>query len=139
MSENKLKHLELIQGVINRMSSNSFMIKGWTITLISAFFAFAVSAAEKEKIAFIVLALLPVLAFWLLDGYFLWQERLFKEIYKEVAKKKETDIDFEMNPQKHIGGRNTWAASMFSSTLNMFYLTLLGMIGLIFLSLKYWL
>lgn len=31
--DNKLKHLELIQGVINRMASNSFKLKGWAVTL----------------------------------------------------------------------------------------------------------
>ena len=36
--ENKQKHLELIQGVINRLSSNSFLLKGWSVVLISALF-----------------------------------------------------------------------------------------------------
>ncbi len=39
--ERKIKHLEFIQIVISRMNSNSFLIKGWTITLMSALFALA--------------------------------------------------------------------------------------------------
>ena len=39
--ENKRKHLEFIQSVIARMNSNSFLIKGWSITLVSALFALA--------------------------------------------------------------------------------------------------
>ena len=27
----KLKHLEMIQGVINRMGANSFMLKSWAV------------------------------------------------------------------------------------------------------------
>ena len=37
--EKKLKHLEFIQNAINRMASNSFIIKGWCITLIVGLFA----------------------------------------------------------------------------------------------------
>ena len=31
----KLKHLESIQSVINRMGANSFRLKGWGVVLIS--------------------------------------------------------------------------------------------------------
>ena len=34
----KLKHLEMIQGVINRMANCSFLLKGWSVTLIAALF-----------------------------------------------------------------------------------------------------
>ena len=33
--DKKLKHLELVQSVINRMASNSFMLKGWAVTLVA--------------------------------------------------------------------------------------------------------
>ena len=36
--ENKRKHLEFIQGAINRMAGNLFFLRGWTITLITALF-----------------------------------------------------------------------------------------------------
>ena len=34
--ESKIEHLKMIQGIITRMNTNSFQIKGWTITLVSA-------------------------------------------------------------------------------------------------------
>ena len=34
MNEKKLKHLELIQGVITRMSGNLFTLRGWMITIV---------------------------------------------------------------------------------------------------------
>ncbi|MFY9261342.1 MAG: hypothetical protein WAO71_12645 [Gallionella sp.] len=37
--EQKLKHLDLIQDVIKRMASNSFQLKTWTITIVSAILA----------------------------------------------------------------------------------------------------
>ena len=39
--ENKIKHLEIIQGIINRMAGNSFALKGWAVTLIAGIFALA--------------------------------------------------------------------------------------------------
>ena len=33
--ESKLKHLEMIQAVINRMASNSFVFKGWSVSIIA--------------------------------------------------------------------------------------------------------
>ena len=44
----KLKHLEFIQGVINRMGQNSFLIKGWTVTLVAALFALAAKDSNQK-------------------------------------------------------------------------------------------
>ena len=33
--ESKIRHLEMIQGVINRLSTNSFLLKGWSLSLIT--------------------------------------------------------------------------------------------------------
>jgi hypothetical protein len=35
----KEKHLELIQAVISRMAGNSFLLKGWSVTLAAALLA----------------------------------------------------------------------------------------------------
>ena len=79
--ESKTKHLEMIQGVINRLSTNSFLLKGWSVVLVSALFA--LSAGDSNP-AFIFLAYIPALVFWGLDGYFLWEERKFRKLYDRV-------------------------------------------------------
>ena len=71
--DKKLKHLELVQGVINRMANNSFMLKGWAVTLVAGIFALA--GKDTDKLYFLV-AYIPVLVFWGLDAYYLLQERL---------------------------------------------------------------
>ena len=81
--ESKRKHLELIQGVINRMAGNSFPLKGWSVTLTSALFALA---AKDANPFFVDLAYFPSATFWALDVYFLRQERLYRELYREVLK-----------------------------------------------------
>src|ERR1039458_2620376 len=86
--ENKRKHLEMIQGIINRMASNLFYLKGWTITLIAALFALAAKDANPK---YIFVAYFPVIIFWVLDGYFLSQERRFRALYDDVRMLDEKD------------------------------------------------
>jgi len=116
--ENKIKHLEFIQGVITRMAANSFMIKGWVITLIAA--VFAVSAAEKDLyVGFLNYLILP--AFWILDGFFLSQERQYRGLYNEVTQKTEEEVNFSLNAKNYAKGKNGWFYSTFSNTLLLFY------------------
>lgn len=120
--ENKRQHLEMIQGVINRMANNSFFLKGWAITLIAALF---VLSAKDTNPNYIFVAYFPVIIFWVLDGYFLSQERLFRDLYDDVRKLNEKAIDFSMDTRKYRKNeRNGWLCSMFSPTLLWFYLSL---------------
>ena len=114
--EKKLKHLEFIQEIINRMARNSFMLKGWTVILVGAIVAFIARGGNAE---FTLLVCLPVAAFWTLDGFFLSQERLFRSLYDRVRMLEECEVDFSMDT-RDFGGirRNRWLNSMFSRTLN---------------------
>ncbi len=127
--ENKRKHLEFIQGAINRMAGNLFFLRGWTITLIAALFAFF---AKETNTDFIFVVYFPVIIFWILDGYFLSQERLFRALYNHVRKLDEKEIDFSMDTSEYNKDkRNGWLRSMFSSTLLFFYLPLVGVMLLV--------
>lgn len=90
--ENKHKHLEFIQAVINRMANHSFLIKGWTITLIVALFALSSRNSDKN---YIMIAFLSVIVFWILDSYYLSRERRFRYLYDEVRKKKKEKSIFQ--------------------------------------------
>jgi len=81
-SQEKIKHLEFIQSVITRMNTNSFQVKGLAITLVSAILAFAASTKEYNML---ILAVIELVVFWHLDAYYLHQERLFRELYKEAT------------------------------------------------------
>lgn len=130
--EAKHKHLEFIQGIIDRLGNNSFQIKNWVIALVTAILALAASKEGEGRIELFVVALLPVLTFWILDGYFLWQERLFRELYKKIAIiENEKQIDYQMEVKQFNKGINTWRKSMFSITLKMFYIPLLFVMALV--------
>lgn len=125
--DSKLKHLELIQNVINRMASNSFLLKGWSVTLISALFALA---AKDSNLFFIYLAYFPCLAFWGLDGYFLWQERMYRKLYEVVSLKDPSSIDFSLNATEHQKEVDSWLLTSFSATLRIFHGIIFGVIVL---------
>ena len=116
--DNKIKHLEMIQGVINRMANNSFLLKGWSVVLISALFALA---AKDAHIYFVYLAYFPAVAFWVLDAYYLWQERLFRKLYDKVRGLNESDIDFSMSTSAVQSEVSRWYKVARSTTMIIFH------------------
>ena len=128
--EAKLKHLEMIQGVINRMAGNSFLLKGWSVTLTSALFALA---AKDSNPLFVYLAYFPCATFWSLDGYFLHQERLYRKLYKTVSETQPSNIDFSMNATPYESQIDSWLSTCFSITLRIFHGTVFGTILIIML------
>lgn len=116
--EKKIKHLEFIQNIINRMNSNSFLIKGWTITLISALFALA---AKDANINYVLISYIVIPVFWMLDGFYISQERQYRDLYNEIALKSEDDIDFNLDASVYSKNDRTWLAGIFSKTLIPFY------------------
>ncbi len=99
--ENKIKHLEMIMSVIERMGNNSFLIKGWSITLVSAIFVVALESKEKMLASW---TLFPAIIFWLLDAFYMRQERLLRVLYDHVRKKNANKIDFSMDTSHIVNG-----------------------------------
>jgi len=113
--DDKQKHLEFIQLVINRMASNSFILKGWNITLIVGLFALTLKDLSSS---YLYLAILPALAFWSLDAYYLRQERLFRSLYDSIRRKKRKDIDsYSLNTQSVKRNVDNWFCTLFSPTV----------------------
>lgn len=121
--ENKNKHLELIQGVINRMSSNSFALKGWAVTLVAGLFAIA---SKDARYIFFIITYIPIVLFWGLDSYYLLQERRYRSLYDKVRKQPDDKIDYDLNAniEEFKNGKNTWSSCLFSKTELGFYFPL---------------
>jgi len=118
MNEKKLKHLEFIQNVIARMNANSFLLKGWAITLVSALFALA---AKDANLNYVLISYIVIPVFWTLDGFFIATERQYRDLYNEVRNIGEDQIDFDMNATKFNKNDRTWVCGIFSKTLMPFY------------------
>ena len=122
--EKVVKHLKMTQAVINRLGSNSFLVKGWSMTVIVAAMLL-IARHDVENPYFVLVLVIPAIGFWILDGYFLWQERLFRKVYDEV--RVQSDTDFKMAPLKHKDKpKCSWVSAIFSVTLNIFYLIEIG-------------
>ena len=123
-----IKHLELIQVVIARLGSNGFVVKGWAVTVAGLFLGFAV---ESSNYRLALISVLPTLAFWYLDTYFLRSERLFRSLYDRVRRGEPPVEPFYMaaTSSDFVGSLDsppTNAGVMFSATLRGLYLALLG-------------
>lgn len=125
--ENKRKHLEFIQEVVKRLSGNSFLLKGWSITLVVAIITLAISGGDiadinkHQKIYLISTAFSLVIIFWILDAYYLSQERAYRSLYDEVRLKDNDKIDFSLNAKHLLEGRNSWLSSSLSKIFLVFY------------------
>ncbi|MBL7750778.1 MAG: hypothetical protein JNN29_05310, partial [Chitinophagaceae bacterium] len=77
------KELDIIQSIINRMANNSFLVKGWAMTLVSGLLAFGkdVILADKSGVYYLIMMLGILIPFWWLDAYYLKQERAFRKLY----------------------------------------------------------
>lgn len=121
--EKKMKHMEMIQGVINRMASNSFALKGWAVTLVAGIFA--LSSKDADKMFFLV-TYVPILIFWGLDTYYLLQERRYRTLFEKVRNTEEDAIDFSMNVSlpEFKTENNNYLDCLTSTTEFLFYIPL---------------
>ncbi len=113
------KHMDYVQAVITRLANNSLLIKGWALTLSSALLGVAIT---QKNAGLALVAIVPVAAFWVLDTYYLLQERAFRDMYAEVAAKRLRD--FTINPKPHADSQSWWGVG-FSLSLRVFYLAII--------------
>jgi hypothetical protein len=131
--EDRIKHLEFVQNAIARMAGNSFLIKGWSITIAAAFFALA---AKDSKPGFALLALFPTLSFWGLDAYYLRLERLFRKLYDEVRSVSDNDLrerigPFSLRVERYSDRVESWFRTLFSGTVASLHFAILASIAVV--------
>ncbi|WQX24783.1 hypothetical protein E5P66_06705 [Helicobacter pylori] len=137
------EELKILQGVINRMAQNSLECKKWTLAL-----AVGVLSLKIETISHLYgLCVLGVLlaCFYLLDAYYLTQERLFREQYQWLVKNRlQTDERlFEVFPAHQTCQRALYLRTMRSFSLFPYWVLGLCLVvyGFVFnsVSMKCWL
>jgi hypothetical protein len=121
----RMKHLELIQGVIARLANEAALVRGWALTISAAFFGFAAKSLNWRIAA---VGMLPVIAFWWLNAYYLRAERQYRALYDRVRLGDPTLEPFAMNargeevmadvPRTSV---RVWLRLMWSQTLRVFY------------------
>lgn len=131
------KEIDLIQSCINRMAQNSFIVKGWFISLIAVILTLL---PEKFNINYLYcISFIISFCFWYLDAFFLKTERLYRFKYQWVITErlKNDNYFYDLNPYN----RNMWYDKngnipsepniiqvMFSKTLLIIYLPIIILI-----------
>lgn len=135
MSEEKRQHLEFIHNTINRLSDKSIQLKALTITLTAGLLAVY---ASTPKIFLIYITIPQVLFFWLLDGYYLQQERKFRGIYNDVSgvTSTRTVLFYEMPTQHYKDGKYSFLACFFSISKLLFFGSMIVILGFTIYALK---
>jgi hypothetical protein len=127
MNEEKQQHLEFIQNAISRMNENSFKIKELAILLATAILA--IYATDKSSKVLLV-SMLPTIILWILDAYYLQQERKFRGIYNDVAGLKNINNvkTYEMPICKYNTKKDkkfSLLSAIFSKTILRFYVLII--------------
>ena len=118
MKETKSKHIDLVQSIITRMAQNSFEIKGWMITIVVGLFLFL----QNDNLQYnFLIYLFPIIGFWLLDSYYLWQERLYRKLYGSVISNLEESSDLKLSVEE-FKNSTKYLSALFSITEILTYL-----------------
>lgn len=138
------KEIDLIQGCITRMAQNSFIVKGWLISILAVSIALLPETINIKLLC--IGGALVVVCFWYLDGFFLKMERLYRWKYEWVIEKRQTTLSFsyDLNPRNNSmwlvdseGEKRTeptvWEV-MISRTLVPLYLPLIGFLAFVFIN-----
>ena len=124
LTEDQRKSLELLQGIITRLSTNGFLLKGWAVTLITALLTFTGTGGQQHSA---VLACLPAVIFWLLDAYFLAREHQYRQRFEAGRKGLVESYDFGLPPLT----ATEWFKTARMPTLLVFYLPLLAVVAVV--------
>lgn len=99
--ENLHKEIDLIQECIKRMANNSFLLKGWTISLVAVVLALSEKNVNPYFLGLVVLV--PLISFWYLDAFFLYTEKLYRKMYEWVITerpKSNNEKMYDLNPHR---------------------------------------
>lgn len=132
------KEIDLIQTVISRISNNSFLLKGWLITLIAVVLAFSKDSIGIQNITYLSCILcLPTIVFWYLDAYFLHKEKCYRKLFEWTLQNRPSTDSYQYSLD-YTRFKNEVPAIwrlMFSQTLLPIYgLTILILLGVFFVT-----
>ena len=139
MENGGVEYLQMIQGIIDRMSTSSAVFKGFTATIVAGISALSFADTNKWVL---LLSFVPILCFTYLDTYYLQLERRYRALFDQVRLGKHP-INFDLEPLKNkdILKANKHAqigfvSCLFSRSIIWFYFPL-AIISVIVITLKF--
>lgn len=98
------KEINLIQECIKRMSQNSFLFKGWNITIDAVILGLLSKDVDVRLLGIIMFGV--IILFWYMDAFFLKQERIYRKIYEWVLEERpkgNRELLYNLNGKKYKG------------------------------------
>ena len=137
-NEEQIAYMQIIEGAIDRIGSNSAVLKGFAAAVLTGISALA--AITEISGSVLLISLLPVLLFGYLDAKYLQVEKKFRVLYEQVRLSKK-EIDFSMAikfPKKVLkaGNATLWSAICSWSVWPFYGLLLFTGLILVLLKLK---
>ena len=93
-----LKEIDIIQSCISKVEQNSFIVKGWSISIVAVILALSPDDLNHRFLSAALAAI--TLSFWFLDAFFLRVDRLYRWKYDWVINHRLHSMAnaFDMNP-----------------------------------------
>lgn len=111
-------YLQMIESVINKISSNSFLIRGWGITVIGGLMTiFLTHLRNKSNWYILILCFVICILFWINDAYYLYIERKYRILYNNAINNKVEVFTMDISKIK-----KDFLSCMFSYTYLISYL-----------------
>ena len=130
----RVKHLEMIQGVIARMANSSAWMKRLVIVVVGGAAALAIRGGYSTDML-PGLAVMLTVVFWLMDARYHQQERWFRALFNAVREENPGHRpDFRMEPSKEIRSQSNFRQSAFSWSSFLYY----GALSVFLLLAFYW-
>lgn len=119
MTDNQIAHLSMIQGIINRMASNSFTLKALAVTIAAAIITLTGTQIKPNYFS-LYAGLPPVFVFWIMDAQYLRLERLYRKLYDHIRAGNDFE-PFSMNTSKFKSDVSPTLRIAFSWSVIWFY------------------
>lgn len=134
MKKKKLA-LGFIQDIISRLSQKSFLVKGWSLSIIAVLGIMLDKNKFYESLALIIC--ISIIVFWFLNAFYLHTERLYRILYSQKISLNDDDktmlsLDLSKLKKDTSIKKKGIINAFFSRTVWTFHLTtLLGALSLL--------
>ena len=102
------------------MDNKSAQVKTWTVTLFAAVLAFS---ASSKNLKYALIAVIPILIFWLLDSHYLQQSYKYRRLYDDIVAGKVPS--FTMAVEKYKDGTCCFCRAILDPTTLLVYFLLI--------------
>ena len=133
-TDERTKHLDMIQGVVSRMAGNSAAMKRYCIIAVAV--GVAVYKTINDPWAVAALGVM-VVVFWGLDARYLQQEKWFRDLYDQVrSEPPDRRPDFRLAPDRAMREGASFWRRVFKWSMAGLFLTLVVLIFLFWRALR---